>query len=177
MIASQMMVTEEFVLNLIECQAKLYSYVLSLTGNKNDAHDILQETNKSILEKAADFTPGTSFPAWASKIAYYKVLAYHRDAQRETLLFNVEILQEISEKTLTKNGQYDRRLGSLFHCIQQLPDDHQQLLKQRYEEEKSLEEIADLWGRTYNGISSLLYRLRLALIDCVDKSLQLEEGT
>tara|TARA_R110002096_G_scaffold123353_3_gene266979 strand:- start:201 stop:851 length:651 start_codon:yes stop_codon:yes gene_type:complete len=176
MIQAQMMVSEEFVLNLIDCQAKLYSYVLSLTGNKNDAHDILQETNKSVLEKAADFTPGTSFSAWASKIAYYKVLSYHRDAQRDTLLFNAELLKEISEKSISKNQQYDRRLGSLFHCLEQLPDDHQRLLKQRYQEEKTLEEIAGIWGRTYNGITSLLYRLRLALIDCVDKSLQLEDG-
>jgi len=49
-------------------------------------------------------------------------------------------------------------------------------LKQRYEEEMSLEEIASFWGRTYNGITSLLYRVRLALIDCVDKTLQLEDG-
>lgn len=171
-----MMVSEDFVLNLIDCQGKLYSYVLSLTGNKNDTHDILQETNKSILEKASDFTPGTSFSAWASKIAYYKVLAYHRDAQRESLLFNAELLQEISDKSISKNKQYDRRLGSLFHCLEQMPDDHQRLLKQRYQEEKSLDEIASIWGRTYNGITSLLYRLRLALIDCVDKSLQLEDG-
>lgn len=176
MIVSQMMVTEEFVLNLIECQAKLYSYVLSLTGNRNDTNDILQDTNKFILEKAADYTAGTSFSAWASKIAYYKVLAFQRDTARESLLFNIEILQEISDKSLSKSTQYDSRLGSLFHCMEQLSEDNQKLLKQRYEEEMSLEEIASFWGRTYNGISSLLYRLRLALIDCVDKSLQLEEG-
>jgi len=173
---SQMIVTEELILNLIDCQGKLYSYVLSLTGNRNDTHDILQETNKIILEKAAEYTPGTSFSAWASKIAYYKVLAYQRDAARESLLFNVEILQEISEKSLSKSKQNDRRLGSLFHCIEQLSDDNQKLLKQRYEEEMSLEEIASFWGRTYNGITSLLYRVRLALIDCVDKTLQLEDG-
>ena len=95
---------------------------------------------------------------------------------RDTLLFNAELLKEISEKSISKNQQYDRRLGSLFHCLEQLPDDHQRLLKQRYQEEKTLEEIAGIWGRTYNGITSLLYRLRLALIDCVDKSLQLEDG-
>tara|TARA_R110002095_G_scaffold203734_2_gene185941 strand:- start:35376 stop:35684 length:309 start_codon:yes stop_codon:yes gene_type:complete len=102
-----------------------------LTGNSDIARDLLQETNKTILEKVADYTPGSSFSAWASKIAFFKVLSFRRDSQRESTLFSVEKLREISEKTLSKNHDYDRRLDSLFHCLEQLPDDKQKLLKQR----------------------------------------------
>tara|TARA_R110002095_G_scaffold152203_1_gene131794 strand:- start:4029 stop:4544 length:516 start_codon:yes stop_codon:yes gene_type:complete len=168
------MITEEFILSITECQSQLYSYILSLTGNSDIARDLLQETNKSILEKVSDFTPGTSFSAWASKIAFFKVLSHRRDSQRESMLFSVEKLREISQKTLSKNKEYDRRLDSLFDCIEQLPDDRQKLLRQRYEEELSLEELADLCGRTYQATAALLYRMRLTLMDCVSKSLKLE---
>tara|TARA_R110002111_G_scaffold177322_1_gene243429 strand:+ start:66697 stop:67212 length:516 start_codon:yes stop_codon:yes gene_type:complete len=169
------MITEEFILSITECQSQLYSYILSLTGNSDIARDLLQETNKSILEKASDFAPGTSFSAWASKIAFFKVLSYRRDSQRESMLFSVERLREISHKTLSKNKEYDRRLDSLFDCIEQLPDDRQKLLRQRYEEELPLEELANLCGRTYQATAALLYRMRLTLMDCVSKSLKLEK--
>lgn len=169
------MITKEFILSITECQGQLYSYILSLTGNSDIARDLLQETNKSILEKVSDFTPGTSFSAWASKIAFFKVLSYRRDSQRESMLFSVEKLREISQKTLAKNKDHDRRLDSLFHCLEQLPDDKQKLLKQRYEEELPLEELASLWGRTYNATAALLYRVRLTLMDCVNKTLKLEK--
>ncbi|HAH43446.1 sigma-70 family RNA polymerase sigma factor [Gimesia sp.] len=169
------MITEEFILNVTECQGQLYSYILSLTGNSDIARDLLQETNKSILEKVSDYTPGTSFSAWASKIAFFKVLSFHRDRQREPMLFSVERLREISQKTLSRNQEYDRRLDFLFQCIEQLPDDKQKLLRQRYEQDLPLEELASLWGRTYNATAALLYRVRLTLMDCVNKSLKLEK--
>jgi len=169
------MITKEFILSITEFQGQLYSYILSLTGNSDIARDLLQETNKTILEKVSEFTPGTSFSAWASKIAFFKVLSYRRDIQRESVLFSIEKLREISQKTLAKNNDYDRRLDSLFHCIEELPDDKQKLLKQRYEEELPLEELASLWGRTYNATAALLYRVRLTLMDCVNKSLKLEK--
>lgn len=171
------MITKEFILSITECQGQLYSYILSLTGNSDIARDLLQETNKTILEKVSDYTPGSSFTAWASRIAFFKVLSYRRDSQRESMLFSVEKLREISQKTLSKNNDYDRRLDPLFHCIEQLPDDKQKLLKQRYEEELTLEELASFWGRTYNATAALLYRVRLTLMDCVNKSLKLERQT
>lgn len=168
------MISEEFILNLTDCQGQLYSYILSLTGNSDNARDILQETNKIILEKVSDYTPGTCFSAWASKIAFFRVLSYRRDFQRERLLFSVERLQEISQKALSQNKVYDRRLDSLFHCIKQLPDDKQKLLKQRYEEDVPLDTLARFWGRSYNATTALLYRVRLTLMDCVNKSLNLD---
>lgn len=169
------MFTEEFILNVTECQGQLYSYILSLTGNSDVARDLLQETNKTLLEKVADFTPGTSFSAWASKVAFFKVLSYYRDSQRDTMLFSMDRLREISQKTLSQNSEYDRRLDLLYQCLEELPDDKRALLKQRYEQDLPLEELASLWGRTYNATAALLYRVRLLLMDCVNKSLKLEK--
>lgn len=179
-IMAQQTITKEFIQKLTGCQGRLYTYILSLIGKSNDARDLLQETNKSILEKASDFTAGTSFSAWASKIAFFKVLSYQRDEQRKAVLFSGETLREISKKTIAANEQHNReqhddRLDLLRDCVKKLPDDRQRLLRQRYEEEIPLEEIASRWGRSYNAMAALLYRMRLSLMDCVQRSLDAEE--
>jgi len=91
------------------------------------------------------------------------------------MLFSMDRLREISQKTLSQNSEYDRRLDLLYQCLDELPDDKRALLKQRYEQDLPLEELASLWGRTYNATAALLYRVRLLLMDCVNKSLKLEK--
>ncbi|VAX42693.1 hypothetical protein MNBD_PLANCTO02-454 [hydrothermal vent metagenome] len=177
---TQHTITKEFIKKLTCYQGQMYTYILSLVGKSNDARDVLQETNKSILEKASDFMPGTSFSAWASKIAFFKVLSYQRDEQRKSALFSGETLKEISRKTIAANEQnnreqHDSRLDLLRDCVKKLPDDRQRLLNLRYEEEIPLEEIASRWGRSYNAMAALLYRMRLSLMDCVQRSLDMEE--
>ncbi len=177
---TQQTITKEFIKKLTNFQGQMYTYILSLIGKSNDARDVLQETNKSILEKSSDFTPGTSFSAWASKIAFFKVLSYQRDEQRKSALFNGEALREISRKAIAANEQHNReqhdnRLDLLRDCVKKLPDDRQRLLNLRYEEEIPLEEIANRWGRSYNAMAALLYRMRLSLMDCVQRSLGMEE--
>ena len=58
---------EQFVRNLTDCQPRLYAFILSLLPNRDDASDVLQDTNLVIWRRSAEFTDGTNFVAWAYK--------------------------------------------------------------------------------------------------------------
>ena len=69
---------DQFVLEIIAAQSRLYAYILSLVLNREKARDILQQTNLVLLEKEREFEWGTNFGAWASRVAYYEVLTDRR---------------------------------------------------------------------------------------------------
>lgn len=46
-------------------QQRLLSYIVSLIGDADSSWDVLQETNRVLLEKRGDFQAGTNFVNWA----------------------------------------------------------------------------------------------------------------
>jgi RNA polymerase sigma-70 factor, ECF subfamily len=55
----------EYMQQVIAWQPRLYAFALSLTGNPNEADDVLQNANVALLQKQAVFRPGSDFGAWA----------------------------------------------------------------------------------------------------------------
>ena len=66
---SQPETTPEFIALLTSNQSRLYAYVLSLVGDRQQAQDVMQETNIVLWRKASQFTLGTNFGAWMLKVA------------------------------------------------------------------------------------------------------------
>ncbi|MBN1910394.1 MAG: hypothetical protein JW818_11685 [Pirellulales bacterium] len=70
--------TTEFVRLWTSYGQRIYGYVLALTSNYADADEIYQEVGMTLWEKFDQFTPGTSFQAWARQVALYKVRNFQR---------------------------------------------------------------------------------------------------
>ncbi|TWT81438.1 hypothetical protein CA13_28910 [Planctomycetes bacterium CA13] len=57
--------TQTFPEVLVSRQQRLLSYIVSFFGDVNAAWDVLQATNRGLLEKREGFQIGTSFLNWA----------------------------------------------------------------------------------------------------------------
>jgi len=62
-----------YMQQVVGWQPRLYAFVLSLTGNPNEADDVLQNTNLVLLKKREAFRPDADFGAWAMQIARFEV--------------------------------------------------------------------------------------------------------
>ena len=62
-----------YMQQVVGWQPRLYAFVLSLTGNPNEADDVLQNTNLVLLKKREAFRPEADFAAWAMQIARFEV--------------------------------------------------------------------------------------------------------
>jgi len=60
---------------------------------------------------------------------------------------------------------------ALLHCIQQLPEHHQQLIRMRTIQELSYEELAGQLGMNMNTVGVYLHRITVILRDCVMQQL------
>ena len=165
-------IDDEFVRLLTNCQNRLYVYVLSLVADRDRAKDILQETNVVMCRKAGDFTRGTSFEAWACKIAYLEVLGERRRwARNRKVLFADDVLEAVASDVGRSLERFDDRSVALDECMQRLTECQRERLRQRYCEGGSVKDIAAMTGETSNAVAVSLYRIRNALLRCIESKM------
>ena len=162
---------DEFVLQLIDAQSRIYAYILSLVLNRDRARDILQQTNLVLLQKELEFEPGTNFAAWACRVAFYEVLAERRTRQRDKHLFSDELLGLVAARVSDANEMLNDRATALEECLQLLSHEHRQLIMERYRGDEKVSQLAEKLNKSPAAISALLYRTRTALLECVERKL------
>jgi RNA polymerase sigma-70 factor, ECF subfamily len=87
--------TDEFVLLLSKDGRWIFSYILMLVSNKTDAEEVFQETSVTLWQKSDEFAPGSSFRAWATQVAHYKVLHYRARKKNSPLLLDDTVLEAV----------------------------------------------------------------------------------
>ncbi|MEO0477666.1 MAG: sigma-70 family RNA polymerase sigma factor [Planctomycetota bacterium] len=162
--------SDAFVTQITACQSRLYAYILTLTGDREHAREVLQEANLVIWRKADAFEEGTNFIAWAFSIARYQVLAHRQKIARDKLVFDDELLVGIAD-IFDEEDQFDERQDALADCIEQIAPNHRNLLRIRYSDGQPVKEIAQQLDKSANAVAKVLHRTRLALMKCIESKL------
>jgi RNA polymerase sigma-70 factor (ECF subfamily) len=162
----------EFLDLLTSHQARLYRYIVSLLGDLECAWDVLQETNRVLLQKRTEFEIGTSFVNWALTVAKFQTMAWLRDKRRDRHIVTSEIVELMSDEAVEAGDRDDSRQQALKVCLESLSAQHRELIHFRYVRSKTLSELADYSGRTVNALKQLFFRLRNTLTECVERRLE-----
>ncbi len=166
---------EQFVRLLTEHQRALYVHILSLLFDPTDADEVLQETNLVLWRKSSEFRPGSSFAAWAFRVAHFEVLAFRKRRGRERLSFEPELLETLAEESAARADGFETRRRALAQCLAKLSERDRDLLVRRYAAGSSAVTIAGQVGRTVQATYQALHRIRAALSQCMRRTLAAEE--
>ena len=166
-----MELSDEFVLDLTQCQQRLYGYIFRRVANREQAREVLQQTNLMLCRKANDFEPGTNFNAWAITVAHYQVLSYRKTQARDRLVFTDEVFAVVAERE-DENEMHEKALRYLRSCLEAMSSENQLVIKLRYEGGFAMEQIAMKVGKKVGAVRVKLHRLRCSLRDCVQNQLQ-----
>lgn len=160
--------TPEFIALLTGNQSRLFAYVLSLLGDRQQAQDVMQETNIVLWRKAAQFRPGTNFGAWMLKVAYYQVMEHRRKMNKQAIFIaDDQFLSELAEEAVEGCEALERQQAALRTCLRRLPDRQRDIVRRRYTEGASIKAVAEQLGIAASAIKQTLFRARCSLIDCV----------
>lgn len=162
-----MALSERYIEQLIGLQSRLYAYILTLLADTTAADDVLQEANLVLFRKADEFVPGTSFESWAFRIARIQCLAYWKFRSRDRLVFDEAALECVANRLERRLDNEENYTNALRDCLGRLPARQRELLEARYATGGSLKQLAEELGRTVGSVSQTLYRVRLALLDCI----------
>lgn len=166
--------TERYVALMNQHQVQLVTYVESLGLEYQAAQDLVQETNLILWRKRGDFRAGSSYWAWACKVAYHQVLHHRRSKGRDKLVFSEELLEQLADVSRSRLESYDDHKRQLRLCLKELPPRQRSVIEWRYREDNAVNAIAKRLDMTPNAISKLIQRARIALLDCVRHKLAVE---
>jgi RNA polymerase sigma-70 factor (ECF subfamily) len=152
-------------------QSRLYAYICTLIGGTAGARDVLQETNLVLWDKADAYDPARPFLPWAYRVAYLQVLAYRKRCARSRLVFDERVVSEVAQEFLRRDEDHERQLEALNDCMDRLNAARRELLDRRYLHGESIEQIAARLRKTPNVVSASLYRIRKALLGCIESRL------
>lgn len=166
----------EFLLLLTSHQSTLYGSITALLGGGEGAHDVLQETNIVLLEKAAEYDAARPFAPWALTFARFQALAWRKRQTRDRLVLDDDLFAAVADRLATEMVSPNRHLDAIETCLGKLPPESRQLVDARYVAGESVQDMAARLGRSVNVVSVALFRIRKTLLDCVRKALAAEGG-
>lgn len=148
-------------------QYRLFRYLIYLTGNREEAEDLFQETWIRVLERGHRYDGRSKFDTWLFTIA--RNLFIDRLRSKKTQV-SIEEFSD-SEGPESGNGGSPRNVPSPFDLVSQgevygqlsglmdrLPFPSREALVLRFQEEFSLEEIARLMAVPISTVKSRIYR-------------------
>jgi RNA polymerase sigma-70 factor (ECF subfamily) len=159
---------EYYVQELITCQGRLRAYIAAALGNHANSADVLQRTNLVLWKKASEFRAGEEFMPWALTVARYEVLSFLRDHQRDRHVFCEDVATMMLDAFAIEVSDPSDRETALRRCLDRLPTRGRNLLWQRYNQAKSIREIASKTERSENSVKCHFVRLRKSLEKCIE---------
>lgn len=138
-----------------------------------EAEDLAQETFLVAWRRLADFDPEAPLGPWLRGIAR-RLLQNHWRKRRAEAVGGAE---ELAELLRAGNGdetewtQQPEALAALRHCLTRLESVSQGLVRKRYEEGATIEELAALLQRKPSALTMHLHRIRQSLRACIERRL------
>jgi len=155
---------------IVQYQHRLLRYLLFLTGNREMAEDLFQETWMRVLVRGSQFNGNSRFDTWLFTIARNLVI----DLRRRKAMASLEEMCEAGDEERPFEVPSPEKTPFEHLCTLesgQLVADalltldplHREVLVLRFHEEMSLEEIARFTRAPLSTVKSRLYRGLAAL--------------
>jgi len=165
---------ESFVQIFVRHEPALRSFVRPMVPTVEDMQEVIQQTCLVLWRKVGEFEQGTNFLSWACTIARFEVLKYRRTRARDPHLFSDELLVLLADEGAAESDLRERERRALDHCIERLQPRQRELIRRCYAGGTTIKEAAKNLGRSATGLYKALNRIRLLLLECIQRRLAQE---
>lgn len=155
----------------------VYHMILKMVRNVDDAEDLTIEAFAKAFKNLAKFNPEFTFSTWLFRIATNNCIDFIRKKKLDTMSISNTYKDDngdsvdIDIKDVNLNPQEETIKSEKVEIIQtivtKLPAKYQVLVKLRYFEELSYEEIAAELGAPLGTVKAQLHRARELLYDLI----------
>jgi len=147
-------------------QHRLFRYLLFLTGSRESAEDLFQETWMRVLERGHQYDGRSKFETWLFAIARHLAIDLQRRKQPASLDELLEATEgqparelaapwEVTALDQVAGREEGERIQS---ALARLPASYREVLVLRFHEDLALQEIAVVVSAPLSTIKSRLYR-------------------
>jgi len=164
---------------VLKYQDRLYNTLVHVTGNTEDARDVVQEALVQAFIKLDTFQQAAAFYTWLYRIAFN--VAATRPRRRRPVV-SVERVRETSgqepidtEAGPTEQLEQDERRRQVWQAIAALSQEHRGVLILREIDGCCYETIAEILELPIGTVRSRLHRARLQLREQLKQVLMVDE--
>jgi RNA polymerase sigma-70 factor (ECF subfamily) len=165
---------KEFEEEAIVHSKAVYNFALSMTGNPEDANDLVQETYLKAFRYFDKFTKGSNCKAWLFMILKNTFINEYRKKKKEPYKVNYDEIEDFydtikssSAKSLhTNDNMYENSFDDdIYRAMSELPENFRNVVMLCDLEGYSYEEIAEHVNCPVGTVRSRLHRARKLLHD------------
>lgn len=141
-----------------EHQDRLRGFLYRYTRSKQDAEDLAQDTFVKAYRNLHRYDSRYSFTTWLYTIARRTAYNHYRDTKRtEPIEFEVIAASDAAPDEEATQG--DERAW-IWEATKSLKPDFREALALKYVEDRSVEEIARIMGKSQTNVKIILFRAR-----------------
>ena len=144
-------------LNLLRrYESGVYNYGIRMTGNNDDALDLMQEVFISVFRNLANYRGDGCFRGWLFKIAHYRCIEFYRRKRPNQSLDDVPEIESTAlpmDELLLTNQQSHQ----LVSAMQYLPVAQKAVIELKFFGQFTFDEIAQQLDISVNTAKSRLY--------------------
>jgi RNA polymerase sigma-70 factor (ECF subfamily) len=139
---------------------RVYAYVAARVRNRELAEDLTAEVFHKALAHLGRFElRGAPFAAWLYRIAANAIADHAREqTQHQARQSEIARAESANESAGPEDLEEVEKRARLFRLVDALPADQRLVVRMRFNEEKSVREIADALGRTEGAVKQLQFR-------------------
>ena len=159
--------------DLANIQPELFSFIRTRVINESYVYDVMQESNRVLINKEEDYNPKYSFKSWALGVAKWQVLAYFKRSKRAVPVLSIDVCEEINPNWLADvpfaeliKKERSEMINKLNHILSKRQKQIFNLLLQGFTQQ----EIADTIGTTSKNVQSTKSRLIERIRNFVSKN-------
>lgn len=162
----------------LECRGELLAYARSLLGNYAAADDAVHDAMLVVVNKFDQFEEGTSMLTWCRAIVRIEVLRVRQRQRRDRSLAE-RLLDDAVDAAFAEFQTERRQHGTgwqevLHACLNKLSERGRGVLRARFVDEMSYEQIGQRLGMTLEAVRKSLFRHKRQVRSCVESRLRTE---
>jgi RNA polymerase sigma-70 factor (ECF subfamily) len=157
-------------------QKKLFTYVYHLVGNKEEVEDILQNVFSKTYKNIDNFDTSRKFSSWIYRIAHNESVNYlKRKSKRYTISWDDvstskdKLDSASNEETPEEKMEQQEIMKEIEWALKKIPKKYQQVLKMRYFQEYSYEDMSKILKKPVNTVGTLINRAKRKLSAVVNE--------
>ena len=162
-----------FVKHLLAYRSVHEAMVLALVGDPHVAEDLYQQAALIMTRKKNAVPDDGRFLPWSRKVIINVVREHRRQKARQRVsLLDERSLEHIAGALERLDEAFlEERRDALRRCLDKMKAPQRKLLHARYEENRSIRDLASESSRSRGAVETMLYRLRRILTACVEQKL------
>jgi RNA polymerase sigma-70 factor (ECF subfamily) len=162
---------DQFLRLFLDHEEALRGFVRSLVPTRDDAREVMQEVAVVLWRKFETPIAPLDFRRWAFGVARLEALAFVRDRARDRHVFGEDLLALLADEAARDADVFAAERDALDNCLGKLPGVQRALLAAAYAPGARIDALAAASGRTAMSLYKVLHRIRLALLDCTQRTL------